>query len=200
MQRYIDDFHTLAPAGFYLALRVGFAFPLVEHNKLPAEWVREYTTHGLIVHDPAIAWVYRNDGVARWSELGIEDRAGVFTRAREHGLNYGAAVGCRDTGGAGQRSFGLFSRADREYEPAELDSLRNLVHQAHRAHERPRNLTAAELETLGMVKNGLLMKEMAAVLGVSESAIKQRLKSARLKLSAKTGSQAAAKATMFGMI
>lgn len=200
MQRYIDDFHALAPAGFYLALRVGFAFPLVEHNKLPPEWVREYTMHGLIVHDPTIAWVYRNDGFARWSEIGIADGAGVLARARGHGLNFGAAVACRDTGGAGQRSFGLFARADREYEPAELDSLRDLMHQAHRAHERPRNLTAAELETLGMVKNGLLMKEMAAVLGVSESAIKQRLKSARLKLSAKTGSQAAAKATMFGMI
>lgn len=200
MQRYLDEFQMLAPAGFYLALRVGFAFPLVEHNKLPPEWVREYTAHGLIVHDPAIAWVYRNDGAARWSELGIEDRAGVFTLAREHGLRFGAAVGCRDAGGTGQRSFGLFSRSDREFESDELDHLRGLVGEAHRAHDRPRNLTAAELETLGMVKNGLLMKEMAGALGISESAIKQRLKSARLKLSAKTGSQAAAKATMLGMI
>jgi LuxR family transcriptional regulator len=200
MQRYLDEYQLLAPAGFYLALRVGFAFPLVEHNQLPADWVREYTALGLIVHDPAIAWVYHNDGVARWSELGTEDRAGVFTLARGHGLNFGAAVGCRDAGGAGQRSFGLFARADREFEPEELARLRSLLGAAHQAHERPRNLTAAELETLGMVKNGLLMKEMANVLGVSESAIKQRLKSARLKLNAKTGSQAAAKATMLGMI
>ena len=63
-----------------------------------------------------------------------------------------------------------------------------------------KNLTAAELETLTMVKNGLLMKEIACVLGISESAIKQRLKNARLKLNAKTGSQAAATATMLGMI
>ena len=59
---------------------------------------------------------------------------------------------------------------------------------------------AAELETLGLVKNGLLMKEIACILNVSESAIKQRLKNARLKLNAKTGPQAAAMATMFGMI
>ena len=71
---------------------------------------------------------------------------------------------------------------------------------AHQAHAQPKNLTAAELETLGLVKNGLLMKEIACILCVSESAIKQRLKNARLKLNAKTGSQAAARATMLGMI
>ena len=72
---------------------------------------------------------------------------------------------------------------------------------AHRAHARPKNLTAAELETLGLVKNGLLMKEIASsTRNISESAIKQRLKNARLKLNAKTGSQAAARATMLGMI
>ena len=70
----------------------------------------------------------------------------------------------------------------------------------HIAHMRPTNLTAAEIETLGLVKNGLLLKEIAAILGVSESAIKQRLKNARTKLNAKTGSQAAARATMLGMI
>jgi LuxR family transcriptional regulator len=50
------------------------------------------------------------------------------------------------------------------------------------------------------VKNGLLMKEIASVLGVSESAVKQRLCNARRKLNAKTGSQAAVRATMLGMI
>ncbi|PZQ51419.1 MAG: LuxR family transcriptional regulator [Rhodovulum sulfidophilum] len=201
MQRYIDDFQALAPAGFYLAIRVGFAFPMVEHNQFPAGWVREYTTSGLMVRDPAMAWVYRNDGAARWSDLEAEDRAGVLTLAKGHGLMFGAAVGCRDSAGAGgQRSFGLFCRADREFDSAELARLRTLLLEAHREHDRPRNLTAAELETLGMVKNGLLMKEIAGMLGVSESAVKQRLKNARLKLRAKTGSQAAAKATMLGMI
>ncbi|MFO1210229.1 MAG: LuxR C-terminal-related transcriptional regulator [Amaricoccus sp.] len=61
-------------------------------------------------------------------------------------------------------------------------------------------MTAVEIETLGLVKNGLLMKEIAALLGVSESAIKQRLKSARLKLNAKTGPQAAATRDYAGMI
>lgn len=196
----LEEFHEMAPAGFYLALRVGFAFPLAEHNHLPDRWVREYTMSGLIVHDPAVAWVYRNEGAARWGELGIEDRLGVLELAKAHGLRFGAAVSCRDAQGTGQRSFGLFCRSDRDFETGELDRLVELLGAAHRAHERPRNITAAELETLGLVKNGLLMKEIACVLGISESAIKQRLRSARVKLHAKTGSQAAAKATMLGMI
>ena len=196
----LENFHRLAPAGFYLALHVGFAFPVAEHNYLPESWVKEYTLSGLMVHDPAMAWVYRNEGAARWRELGIEDRLGVLALARGHGLRFGAAASCRSADGIGQRSFGLFCRDDRDFSEGELVELETALRMAHKAHERPRNLTAAELETLSLVKNGLLMKEMACVLGISESAIKQRLRSDRVKLQAKTGSQAAAKATMLGMI
>ena len=72
----LDTFGRLAPAGFYVAIRVGFAFPMVEHNRLPDGWVREYSASGLIVHDPAMAWAYKNCGVARWSALGRGGRAG----------------------------------------------------------------------------------------------------------------------------
>ena len=51
-----------------------------------------------------------------------------------------------------------------------------------------------------MVKDGLLMKEIADLLGVSEGAVKQRLKNAKLKLGAKTGTHAATMATSFGLI
>jgi LuxR family transcriptional regulator, quorum-sensing system regulator SdiA len=195
-----DAFESLAPAGFYIAIRVGFAFPMVEHNHLPVSWVREYTVSGLIVHDPAIAWAYKNSGVARWSELSENDSQGVLELAKNHGLNFGAVVSCTDDVSAGQRSFGFFCRCDREFRPVELQCLNESLIASHRAHARPQNLTAAELETLSLVKNGLLMKEIACLLGISESAIKQRLKNARLKLNAKTGPQAAARATMLGMI
>lgn len=195
-----DAFEALAPAGFYLALRVGFAFPIVEHNRLPATWVREYTVSGLIVHDPTISWAYKNCGVARWSELAPSDAQGVLDLAKNHGLNFGAVASWIDAGEASQRSFGFFCRADRELHTSELDLLKDLLVSAHRACARPQNLTIAELEALNLVKNGLLMKEMACVIGVSESAIKQRLKSAKIKLNAKTGSQAAARAVMLGII
>lgn len=195
-----DEFAALAPAGFYVAIRVGFAFPMAEHNRLPAEWVREYTISGLIVHDPAISWAYKNSGVARWADLGGNDSQGVLELAKNHGLNFGAVASCIDRSDTSQRTFGFFCRSDRDYFSHELEWLNESLLACHRAYERPKNLTAAELETLGLVKNGLLMKEIACLLGISESAIKQRLKNARLKLNAKTGSQAAAQATMLGMI
>jgi LuxR family transcriptional regulator len=195
-----SELGDVAPAGFYVAIRIGFAFPMVELNHLPASWVREYTTSGLMVHDPAMSWAYSNAGVARWSDLVASDRLGVLDLAKNHGLEYGAVVSCVDGKDPSQRSFGLFCRSDREYAAEELAWLSERIQNCHRLHAKPSNLTSAELETLGLVKNGLLMKEIACILNVSESAIKQRLKNARIKLNAKTGPQAAAMATMFGMI
>ena len=88
---------------------------MVEHNRLPAGWVREYTASGLIVHDPAMSWVYKNCGVARWSELGEDDTQGVLELAKNYGLNFGAVSSCVDDGDASQRTFGFFCRSDREY-------------------------------------------------------------------------------------
>jgi len=195
-----SDLREIAPAGHYLAIRVSFAFPMVEQNCLPETWVREYTASGLLVHDPAMAWAYKNQGHVRTRDLGDRDGQGVLELAKYHGLNFGAVVSCVDSNSDSERSFGFFFRSDREYDDAEMAWLHAGLLATHRVHARPKNLTDAELETLGLVKNGLLMKEIASALGVSESAIKQRLKNARLKLNAKTGSQAAARATMLGMI
>lgn len=190
----------LAPAGYYIAIRVSFAFPMVEQNRLPELWVREYTVSGLGVYDPAMIWAHQNQGHVRMCDLAEKDVQGVLELAKYHGLNFGAAVCCNDFAQGGDRSFGFFFRSDRDYDTDELDLLYRGLLSMHRAHTRPSNLTDAEIETLGLVKNGLLMKEIASALGVSESAIKQRLRNARLKLNAKTGSQAAARATMLGMI
>ncbi len=195
-----SEIECLAPAGYYMAIRVGFAFPLVERNRLPETWVREYTASALMIHDPAMRWAYNNRGVTRMSALATDDLQGVFELGKVHGLAFGAIASCIDRKDARQRSFGFFFRSDREYSDEELDHIYRSLLSEHSVHARPKNLTAAELETLGFVKNGLLMKEIAAALGVSESAVKQRLRNARLKLNAKTGSQAAARATMLGMI
>jgi LuxR family transcriptional regulator len=191
----------LAPAGYYIAIRVSFVFPVAEHNCLPDSWVREYTVSGLGVHDPAMVWAHGNQGHIRMRDLVAKDGQGVLELAKYHGLNYGAAVCCNDSAvDAGGRSFGFFFRSDRDYTTDELELLHAGLLSMHRAYDRPKNLTEAELATLGLVNNGLLMKEIASVLGVSVSAVKQRLFYARRKLIAKTGSQAAVRATMLGMI
>lgn len=202
MDRSVEsfEFSFFAPAGYYIALRIGFAFPAQEHNALPARWVDRYTARGFMLYDPVIRWLYENTGTARWSEVGNDDPRGVMAEAREFGLNYGVAICCLDDDKDGQRSFGSFARSDREFDDDEIRILSVRLEQLHRARRPPTNLTMAELEALRMVKNGLLLKQIAAKLGVSDGAVKQRLKNARLKLNAKTGTQAASMATAFGLI
>ncbi|NBD28539.1 MAG: LuxR family transcriptional regulator [Alphaproteobacteria bacterium] len=193
---------VLAPAstGYYIALRVGFAFPLEELNELPKAWVDHYTQNRFMLHDPVIRWIYSNTGSIRWSELDLPDPMRVLEQAQVFGLRYGAAVACFDGNREGQRSFGTFVRADREFTDDEIKQFQKHVEKLHRAKAPPTNLTAAEIEALGMVKRGLRLKQVAHELGVTEGAIKQRLKNAKTKLNAQTSAQAAAMASEFGLI
>jgi LuxR family transcriptional regulator len=202
MQQSVDlsPFSDLAPAGYYVALRVGFAFPIIERNALPRGWVREYTASGFMVFDPVMRWLYASRGATRWSAIADTDPKGVLGRAKEHGLVFGAAIAYVDPLGPGQRSFGSFARGDREYTDDEMRELERLIQRLHQKSAPPKSLTEAELQVLTMVKNGMLVKEIAGALGLAEGVIKQRLKTAKQKLGAKTSSQAAAIATDFGLV
>jgi len=195
-----DIFSSRSPAGHFIALRIGFAFPIFEQNALPKDWIELYSARGFVLADPVMNWLYRNTGTVRWSEIPLDDPQGVLTEARQFGMNYGVAICCADKGASGQRSFGSFARSDREFLDAEVIELKQHLREHHEALVPPSNLTKAELEALGMVKNGLLMKEIADLLGVSEGAVKQRLKNAKFKLKAKTSTHAATMATSFGLI
>ncbi len=191
---------TLSPTGYFLALRMGFVFPVFEQKTLPPKWVERYTSRGYVLVDPVMHWMYQNVGATRWSEIRLDDPRGVFDQARVYGLNYGVAVCVTDPADATQRSFGSFTRSDREFTDDEIVDLTGAMSRLHRMMVPPKNLTKAELEALRMVKNGLLMKEIANLLGVSEGSVKQRLKNAKAKLNAKTSTHAATMATTFGLI
>ena len=193
-------FTSLSPAGHYLALRVGFAFPMFEQYTLPPKWVERYLSRGMLMSDPVMRWMFENVGACRWSDLGVDDPREVLRQASSFGLNYGVAICVVDDDPGGQRSFGSFARSDREFEDREIDVLHDQLSAMHHAMVPPKNLTKAELEALRMVKNGLLMKEIANLLGVSEGAVKQRLKNAKSKLKAKTSTHAATMASSFGLI
>jgi len=182
-------FASLAPAGHYLALCVGFAFPAFEFNALPDSWVAAYTEHGMMLDDPVMRWVYHNTGTICWSDLTASDPRGMLDAAAEHGMPHGAAVSIEGAGD-GLRSFGMFARDDRAFRDAELAQIERQLRELHVQSAPSNKLTAAELEALTMVKEGMILKEIAFRLGVSEGAIKQRLKNARIKLNARTGSHA----------
>lgn len=194
------DLRVVAPAGHFLALRVGFAFPLEEVNELPRPWVELYTHQGYMMADPVIRWIYDAEGLCRWSAIPHADPRGVLAAARAHGLGYGVAVSLRDASPGGQRSFGSFARGDREFTDGEMDLLHAYLRARHDALSPPRNITKAEIEALRLVKDGQRLKQIAYQLGVTEGAVKQRLKNARDKLEAKTGAEAISRAAYFGLI
>ncbi len=195
-----EDVRRVAEAGYYLALRVGFAFPMEEVNLLPAPWVEHYTSERYMLADPVIQWLYSNTGAVRWSSITLPDPRGIMQQAKKFGLRYGVAICVFDGNAEGQRSFGSFARSDREFEMSEITDLSAYVERLHFEKAPPRNLTAAEIEALAMIRDGKRLKQIAYELGVTEGAIKQRLKNAKLKLGAKTGPQAAAWASQFGLI
>lgn len=196
----LEEIAEIAPGGYYIALRVGFAFPVEEVNNLPREWVQHYTQNRFMLFDPVIRWVYANIGCTRWSEMDLDDPRGVMGQAQTFGLRYGVAIAVYDGNKDGQRSFGSFARQDREYTDLEMKLLQAYLLRRHAEMAPPTNLTDAEIQALGMVKNGKRLKEIAHELGVSEGAVKQRLKNAKAKLEAKTSTQAAAIAAQHGII
>lgn len=191
---------SIAPAGFYLAIRVGFAFPVAEANTLPSEWIRRYTQRGYMMQDPVMGWVYSNTGAIRWSDLEFRGPSNVIQDARNFGLKYGLTVCCTSMGDNGLRSYGNFTRSDREFSDEEIHILKSRIENFHQTYAPPKNLTKAEIEVLVMIKDGLLMKQIADELGISLGAVKQRLKNVKSKLRAKTSSHAAALAIQFGII
>lgn len=195
-----EQIAEIAPAGHYIALRIGFAFPVEEINALPPDWIDHYTKNRFMLFDPIIRWAYGNVGALRWSDIKMDDPRKVISQAKTFGLRFGAAISVFDGNAEGQRSFGSFVRSDRDFSDIEIKVLHAYVKRRHTEMAPPTNLTMAELEALGMVRDGKRLKEIAFELGVTEGAVKQRLKNAKLKLDAKTGTQAATLASQYGLI
>lgn len=201
-ERKINDyaFEEFASGGFFIAYRVQFLRPEYEFNNLPRAWILKYTQQGLVMHDPVMRWIYGNSGSILWSEVEGEDTFGVLRDAASHDLNFGVAVSMIDPSDPGIRSFGNFCRSDRDFLPEEVKELTGRLELLFADLEAPKDMTDAELEALRHLKNGQLIKEVAYELGISEGAVKQRLKSAKQKLDARTTAHAVSIATNFGLI
>jgi len=193
-------FDDSAGAGYFVAYRVAFLRPEFEFNSLPRAWILKYTRHGLMMNDPVMRWIYSNTGSSRWSDIDFKDGEAVLVEAAEHGLRFGLAVSLVDPNDPGIRSFGNFCRSDREFDDHEIDEIAEKLELFFNDLEAPDDITEAEIEALRMLKNGLLVKEVAYELGVSEGAVKQRLRNAKDKLNARTTPHAVSVASDFGLI
>ncbi|MDY6859725.1 MAG: helix-turn-helix transcriptional regulator, partial [Pseudomonadota bacterium] len=145
-------------------------------------------------------WVYMNQGVARWSDIGEDDPMGVLESAAGLGLHFGAVASAVSPEGHGKRSYGNFLRADREFTDDELAQLADIVVELHQDGDQKLALTAAEIEALRFQAQGLRLKQIAAELNISMSAVKARLANAKRKLGARTPSQAASIAQTRGLL
>jgi LuxR family transcriptional regulator, quorum-sensing system regulator SdiA len=192
------DLPDIAPAGYYFGLRVRYAFPATETNELSQAWIDIYARSRFFLVDPALRWSFDNIGAARWSELADNDPAGMISLSARYGMRFGAVAAFNEQSGV--RSYGVFFRDDREYDDAELEQLASFIEDEHKALAPRAPLTAAEMEVLRSIKGGVRIKTIAHELGVTEGAIKQRLRNARNKLGAATGAHAAVKASEFGII
>lgn len=187
----------LAPEGFFFALHIRFALPLLHHQTYPQGWTDRYTEEAYALRDPIIAWGFSTVGSTRWSELEIPDPFDILGQAKEFGMIYGLAVSC---GPMQSRTIASASRADREFHDEEIKMFQALILQLHDMTEPPTSLTDAQIEALRCIANGDRHAAAAAKLNISESALKARLVAARSALLARTTVEAIQRARDYRLL
>lgn len=177
----------LAPAGFFIGLHIRFTSPLFTFQTYDQRWIDHYTENGYVLRDPMTAWGFAKTGWIRWSDPALPDPFGLFREAATYGLNYGCTVAC---GPIKSRSIASFARSDREFRDDEIASIEARVLRLHQLTEPPEALTEAQAEALRCIAGGDRFAAAAEKLGISESALKARITSARQRLMARTTAEA----------
>ena len=197
LDRGLAQLSDLAPKGYALGLHIRFASAHLMIQTYDPRWTEIYTERGYMLADPMVFWGFGNDGAIRWSEIDLPDPHGILDQARSHGLTYGAAVAFGPTA---SRTIGGFARADREYNDDEIARISEIVEKLHIASEPPDQLTSAQRMALRLIARGNRHAEAAALLGISESASKARLRSARDRLFVRTTAEAIQRAQEYKLL
>lgn len=187
----------LAPKGYALGLHIRFAAAHLMIQTYDPRWTEIYTENGYMLADPMVFWGFGNDGAIRWSEIDLPDPHNIMGQAAQFGLKYGIAV---TTGPTSSRTIGGFARDDREFTDAEIEKIRGLVEKLHEQSTPPDNLTPAQRMALRLIAKGSRHTEAAALLGISESALKARLRSARERLFVRTTAEAIQRAQEYNLL
>ena len=187
----------LAPEGYALGLHIRFASAHIMVQTYDPDWIARYTSRGYMMCDPLVSWGFSTTGSVRWSEMNHPDPHDVLGQAADFGLAYGVAV---SVGPTSSRSIGGFARRDREFTDEEIGQIHDTVDMLHVEATPPDSLTAAQRHALRLVASGSRYAEAAALLGISESALKARLKSARERLYARTTAEAIQRAQEYNLL
>lgn len=183
----LHQLSLMAPAGYSIGLHIRFTSPLFMFQSYDQAWLDHYTEHGFVLRDPMVAWGFSTTGTIRWSDRSLPDPFGLFREAAKYGLLYGATIAC---GPIKSRTIASFARQDREFTDQEIASLAHIVERMHDMTEPPEELTKAQIEALRCIAGGDRIAAAAVKLGISESALKARITSARVRLMARTTAEA----------
>ena len=197
LDRGLAQLADLSPKGYALALHIRFASAHIMLQTYDPRWTEIYTERGYMLADPMVFWGFGNDGTTRWSEIELPDPHGILAQAAEHGLKYGVAVALGPTS---SRTIGGFARDDREFTDAEIAQIADIVRALHDASTPPEALTPAQRMALRLVARGNRYAEAAALLGISESALKARLRAARERLFVRTTAEAVQRAQEYNLL
>ena len=193
----VQSLQKFGTTGYAVMLHLrGLSCRMVERT-YPQEWVEHYNANGYALRDPIVGWCLEHEGVARWSNPDLPDPYGIMKRAAEFGLGYGAAV---SIGPRNCRSIINIARSDRELSEEELREFEQLSLNIHRALPLEIELTVKQIEAIECVAAGMRMKQAAAFIGISDSALKFRFRAIREKLSARTNAEAIQRAKDYDLI
>ena len=197
MDLELHQLALLAPAGYFLGLHIRFTAPLMTFQTYNQAWLDHYTENGVVLRDPMTAWGFSQTGCIRWSDPALPDPFGLFREAAKFGLHYGFTIAC---GPIKSRTIASFARADREFGDNEIALAKTIVLRLHDVTEPPEELTRAQVEALRCIAGGDRHAAAAAKLGISESALKARITSARIRLMARTTAEAIQRAKDYRLI
>jgi LuxR family transcriptional regulator len=197
LDRILHQLEVECPAGFAAGMHIRFSGPLVQFQTYSAAWLDHYTKNAFALRDPIIAYGFVKEGATRWSEISIPDPFNIFGQAADFGLKYGVVVSC---GRLTSRSIFGCARDDREFSDSEIRRISELVRTLHEVTDPPESLTDAQKDALQLIADGYRHAAAAAKLGISESALKARLISARNRLLARTTAEAIQRAKDYKLL
>ncbi|WP_439155752.1 autoinducer binding domain-containing protein [Yoonia sp.] len=149
ISRTLGELNELAIAGYALGFHIEYTTPKFVFQTYPKAWLDYYSSNGLIMRDPMVAWGFENTGTQRWSLL--EDPAGVMVMAADHGMNYGVVIAVAS---GDSRSIGGFAHTDREFTDGEIEQMHRDV---ALIHEYTADTSALDPETVEHLKKMSIM-------------------------------------------
>lgn len=124
----LNSLAPLAESGCAIAFHIRLTSPDFLFQTYPKDWADLYSSRGYVMADPTVRWGFSETGFIRWSDLRDQDEQNIFEQSLAYGMNYGVSI-ATDTDNS--RSFASFSRADREYNEAEIGQLTQTVQALH---------------------------------------------------------------------